>query len=245
MPDDGGRHIEESLIRSLRAQAPVHVLVVSEEVPVQKPYPAQRIGPEHQAAARDEVRRPGCAGGVGRRGLMPRFEGQSADRPAAVPDSLWGRKLVDDGAVRRGRLGFRRALQLTQTIGIHDSVVVEEQYEVESALQQVADADVVALGEAEVRIVYDQGNLRVPSANVVRGPVRGGVINNDNLIGRAGGAGNRVEAARRDLFPVPVQDDEAELHCIRSRNGTRTAGFYAARDRASMTSENSRISQQI
>ena len=127
---------------------------------------------------------------------MPRFEGQPADRPAAVPDSPWGRKLVDGGAVRRGRLGFRRALQLTQTIGIHDSVVVEEQYEVESALQQVADADVVALGEAEVRIVYDQGNLRVPSANVVRGPVRGGVINNDNLIGRAGAAENRVQAPR-------------------------------------------------
>jgi len=66
---------------------------------------------------------------------------------------------------------------------------------------------------------------------VAREPVRGGIIDNNNLIGRARTQQKRFQAARRDVLSIRVQDDDAEL----AGWDVHTAGFYAASEGISMT----------
>src|SRR5207247_3940412 len=61
--------------------------------------------------------------------------------------------------------------------------------------------------------------------NVVRGPVRGGTIDNNNLIGRARTQEKRFQAARRDVLSIPVQDDDAELDGMSRRVGRAHCGI--------------------
>ena len=66
---------------------------------------------------------------------------------------------------------------------------------------------------------------------MAREPVRGGIIDNNNLIGRARTQQKRFQAARRDVLSIRVQEDDAEL----AEWDVHTAGFYAASEGISMT----------
>ena len=92
--------------------------------------------------------------------------------------------------------------------GLHLGVVVQKQDPVCAAFERPADAGVVAAGEAEVRAVPKELDLREAALDLGVGAVGRAVVDADRLDRL-----ERGERTQRVLAAVPVEHDGDELHC--------------------------------
>ena len=162
-----------------------------EETLVDEADPAEDVGPDHHAAAIDDVHVGDCAArplgarATGFRWKKPGRAGSLKTRPS-VCTSCGGSMKPDDRADDAvGRVGSGRGRSRRDEVGGDDGVVVEQDDQVGAAFQGVADADVVAAGPAAVDGVLDD---RAPGevAAQRRGRILGGSVIHDDGIRPAG-----------------------------------------------------------
>ena len=197
-----------------RATAPVDVLDVGEQLVVEQADGVDqppRDGHEGARGAVGAVRAP-----IARAVAAP--VAARAPRVAEAAARSAGRRTRSDRAARRRRpcrracrprgARRRRARRRSTASGASDRVVVDQHRPLRAVLEGVAQARVVAAGEAQVAAVLDDVDLGMRGADGLHRAVGRPVVDAHDRGVAVAQRGQRCQAGEGVLAPVPGQDDE-------------------------------------